>query len=164
VRISREQLFMGLAETFATRGTCPRASVGCVIVNDAKHILSHGYNGAPPGLPHCEDVGCGGGIVSTKSYLPEFPNGCTRAVHGEANAIAYAAAQGVPLSGSTMYTTHEPCRTCAQLIINAHLALVIYKEPYRIHEGLELLGESHVSVVKYDQYASYQDEKTKVMR
>lgn len=161
-RVSRNQLFMGIAETFGTRGTCPRAQVGAVIVNDQRHILSHGYNGAPPGMPHCEDIGCGGGVVpgpvlasdivkQELQKLEEFPNGCTRTVHAEANAIVYAAAQGVPLYGSTMYSTHQPCHECAQLIIAAHIALVIYKEPYRLVEGLKLLEESEVEVMKYNE-------------
>jgi deoxycytidylate deaminase len=39
--------FMQIAKDVAARSTCPRASVGAVIVKD-NHILSTGYNGAPP--------------------------------------------------------------------------------------------------------------------
>jgi dCMP deaminase len=161
-RISRHQLFMGLAETFAMRGTCPRAQVGAVVVRD-RHVISHGYNGAPAGLPHCLNVGCGGGVIPpgltegkyTTDHMDEheipkeFPNGCTRAVHAEANAIAYAASQGVSVADGVMYCTCEPCRVCAQLIVTAEIMEVIYKEPYRIHDGLELLREAGIRVVQY---------------
>ena len=43
---------MQIANLVATRATCPRRSVGAVIVRD-KRIVCTGYNGAPSGLPHC---------------------------------------------------------------------------------------------------------------
>lgn len=44
-----EQYFHGIAAAVALRATCPRASVGLVIVSEEHRILSTGYNGAPPG-------------------------------------------------------------------------------------------------------------------
>src|SRR5438105_11911855 len=111
---------METAKLFAKMGTCDRARVGVVIVRD-RHILAHGYNGSPPGMPHCAEVGCEIGDNG----------GCRRAIHAEANSIAYAATKGVPLYGSTMYTTHQPCISCAQLIVAASIGEVIYLEPYR---------------------------------
>lgn len=153
-RISRDNLFMEIAKMFALRGTCVRAQVGAIIVRD-HHIVSHGYNGAPPGMAQCDEVGCGGGEWETTVLSPhsraeqKFPNGCTRAVHAEANAIAYAARQGVPVEGSRMYTTHQPCLPCAQLIVSSQIAEVVYLEPYRLMDGLNLLTGSSVTVVKY---------------
>jgi deoxycytidylate deaminase len=43
---------MAQCDLVATRGTCDRKHVGAVIVKD-KRILSTGYNGSLPGLPHC---------------------------------------------------------------------------------------------------------------
>ena len=45
---------MDIAGVMSSRSTCDRASVGAVIARDGR-ILSTGYNGAPPGLPHCEE-------------------------------------------------------------------------------------------------------------
>lgn len=53
-----EQYFHGIAAAVSLRATCPRASVGAVIVSEGHRILSTGYNGAPPGEAHCLDVGC----------------------------------------------------------------------------------------------------------
>ena len=83
--------FMNIAKDVATRSTCPRASVGAVIVKD-NHILSTGYNGAPPGEPHCIEVGC-----------LMLNNHCERTIHAETNAVVQAARFGVNINGSTLY-------------------------------------------------------------
>ena len=49
--------FMNIARAAATRSTCSRKHVGAVIVRD-KSILSTGYNGSIPGMPHCTEIGC----------------------------------------------------------------------------------------------------------
>ncbi len=138
-RISRDELFMDIAVAFSRRGTCPRASVGAVIVRD-KRIIATGYNGAPAGMAHCNEVGCS---------IDEHRPGCQRAVHAEANAIAYAAREGISLAGSTIYTTHSPCVPCAQLIINAGIEMVVYNVAYRDQRGLELLDEAGLGFREY---------------
>ena len=57
IRPDWDTYFLSLAKAVATRSTCPRASVGAVIVKD-KRVLATGYNGAPLGEPHCTEVGC----------------------------------------------------------------------------------------------------------
>ena len=52
-----DEYFMEIARTVATRATCPRASVGAVLVRDHR-ILTTGYNGAPRHVAHCTEVGC----------------------------------------------------------------------------------------------------------
>jgi dCMP deaminase len=52
-----DSYFMNMAIQASTRATCPRKSVGSVIVKD-KHVISTGYNGSIPGGAHCTDVGC----------------------------------------------------------------------------------------------------------
>src|SRR5215831_10652027 len=77
-RITRWQAFMQTAEVWSRRSTCMRRNVGAVIaVND--RIVSVGYNGAPPGEPHCDGKTC----------IPPGCIGCARAVHAEINAIKY---------------------------------------------------------------------------
>ncbi len=83
--------FIRIAREVASRSTCPRASVGAVIVRGYR-ILATGYNGAPAGKPHCIDVGC---IVGDGH--------CRRVVHAEINAIRQAAQRGVSLEGATLY-------------------------------------------------------------
>ena len=138
MRPPREETFMEIANVLAERSTCIRAQVGVVIVKDNR-IISTGYCGSPKGMPHCVDVGC----------LPGLVGECIRTVHGEANAIAFAAKHGVALEGSTLYTTLAPCFTCAKLIINAGIVSVIYGEPYRDASGVDILRERKVNVVQW---------------
>ncbi len=90
-RPSWDEYFMQVAFVVATRATCPRRSVGAVIVLD-KRILATGYNGAPRGLAHCTEVGC---------HL--VAGHCIRALHAEQNAILQAAMNGVSTRGATVY-------------------------------------------------------------
>jgi len=55
-RVSWDEYFMSIAKLVATRSTCMRRQVGCVIVKD-KRIIASGYNGAPSGVSHCTDKG-----------------------------------------------------------------------------------------------------------
>ncbi len=129
-----EAEFLELARWFGEHGTCRRLRVGAVLVRD-KRIISTGYNGAPAGLPHC-----------THNDLEP----CERAVHAEANVIAFAAKCGVPTKGTVLYTTHAPCMACSQLIINAGITKVVYGEPYRKTEGQDLLEEVGIPVNQID--------------
>ena len=102
------QYFINVAKEVASRSTCPRASVGAVIVRDHR-ILSTGYNGSLSGEPHCADVGC-----------LMINNHCERTIHAETNAIAQAARFGISIDGATMYlwsnTGIPSCAKCSQLI------------------------------------------------
>ena len=80
-RPSWDEYFMRIARDVATRSTCLRRHVGAVIVRE-RRILSTGYNGSPPGQPHCYEVGC----------LMEDGR-CIRTLHAEQNAIIQAALQ-----------------------------------------------------------------------
>lgn len=142
-RIGRDELFMEVAQIFARRSTCPRGNVGVVLVRD-RRIIATGYNGAPARMVHCEEAGCDIGEMAGGA-VREKREGCTRAVHAEANAIAYAAREGIALDGTTLYTTHSPCVRCAQLIINAGICEVVYNITYRDQSGLDLLDAASVS-------------------
>ncbi len=86
-RPSWDDYFMSITFQVAKRSTCDRAQVGAIIVKD-RRILTTGYNGAPAGLPHCDEVG----------HL--MINGhCVRTLHAEQNAIIQAALHGVGVEG-----------------------------------------------------------------
>jgi dCMP deaminase len=124
--------FIDVANIFARQGTCSRLQVGALLV-EGKRIISTGYNGAPAGMSHC--------------YHQEGDDRpCHKAVHAEANVIAFAARKGVSTFGSTLYTTHMPCSDCAKLIINAGISKVVYDQEYRSAEGEQLLAEAGIEV------------------
>jgi len=116
--------FLAIATVAATKATCNRAQVGVALVKD-RHCFVTGYNGAPPGKPHCIDVGVGCLMVDGH---------CVRTVHAEANAIAQAALHGHSTRGAIAYCTHEPCLPCSMLLESAGIVAVYWKHDYADHK------------------------------
>ena len=123
-RPSWDEYFMQMAELTAKRSTCLRRNVGAIIVKD-KHIIATGYNGAPKGLPHCEELG---GCLRQKLGVPSGErHELCRALHAEQNAIIQAATLGQSIEGATIYVTHQPCIICAKMIINAGISRIVVR-------------------------------------
>jgi dCMP deaminase len=139
MRTTRLQMYMEVCHALRKRSTCLRGKVGCIAVQGG-YIVAEGYNGSPPGAPHCFDLGC-----DVPANVHE--SGCQRTIHAEANLIAHAARRGIGIEGATLYSTHGPCLKCAQLIVAAGFREVIFETPYRLSEGLELLRSLDVSAV-----------------
>ena len=137
MRISWDDYFMDMAYLVATRATCSRRHVGCVLVKD-RRVLATGYNGSMPGQPHCDDAG--------HFYMNGEENGCQRTNHAEASAIAFAAKFGVSVDGATCYVTTMPCYTCAKLLIMAGIKRIVFHDKYRFDEKFqkELVKQSQV--------------------
>jgi dCMP deaminase len=128
----------------STRSTCLRRQVGAVVVRD-KRILSTGYNGAPTGLAHCEQVGC----IRERLKVPSGErHEICRAIHAEQNAIIQAATFGVSLAGATIYVTHHPCVLCSKMIINSGIRQVVYLEGYPDRLSQQMLKEAGMKVVR----------------
>jgi dCMP deaminase len=108
--------------------------VGAVIVAE-KRIVSTGYNGPPKGYHHCENC--------------DLQGACIESIHAEANAIAFAASQGIATKNTILYCTHSPCVQCARLIIQAGIIKVYYLEQYRDNQGLLLLNSLGVKTQMY---------------
>jgi dCMP deaminase len=143
-RPSWDAYFMQIAHLVSTRATCPRRSVGAVIVRD-KHVLATGYNGAPSGLPHCPEQG----------PTADWPTGCMRAghcirsLHAEQNALLQAAKNGIACQDATIYVTCQPCNACAKMIINGGIRRVIYEGDYPDEFSKELFREGGLEVFRY---------------
>ena len=136
--------FLEIARVLSELGTCDRNRVGAVIVCDGR-CVTWGYNGAPPGLPHCEDNAHGWAEYQSgePTYMLEA-HGCRNATHAEANALAFAARQGISTDGGTLYVTLSPCLDCARLLIAAGISEVFYDSEYREPAGRELLQQGGV--------------------
>ena len=114
---------MKSAYAWAELGTCDRKQVGALLIRDGVPI-SHGWNGAARGEPHC-------GVVGHKLQPIDGRDSCTNAVHAEANAIFNAGrAGGRSTVGATLYTTAAPCRGCGTAIIQAGIVRVVYAHEY----------------------------------
>jgi dCMP deaminase len=137
-----DEYFMEIASVVAKRSTCLRNQVGALFVKN-KRLLTTGYNGAPAGLQHCDEVGCAReGVASgTRHEL-------CRAVHAEQNAIIQAALHGVCIEGATLYCTHQPCTLCAKMLINAKISRVVYSKSYPDDTALRFLAQAGVEVTR----------------
>lgn len=136
---------MEMAHVIASRSTCLRRSVGALLVRD-KRILATGYNGAPSGLRHCEEVGC----LREKMGIPSGKQlELCRGLHAEQNAIIQGALHGVSLKGSVLYCTTQPCVTCAKMLINAGVRRIVYEGDYDDELALEMLQEARVELVRW---------------
>jgi len=154
-RPSWDEYFMGIAFQVAGRSTCRRRQVGAVVVKD-KRILTTGYNGAPRHLPHCLDIGC----LREKMDVPSGQRQeLCRGLHAEQNAIIQAAYHGVSIAGGDIYITHQPCITCAKMLINAGIKRVIYAGDYPDDLGRALLEEAGVELVKLELKNSQQGKE-----
>ena len=120
MRISRHAMFMEMAHVVAKRSTCLRLNVGAVAVV-GKTPVSIGYNGAPPGMPHCTYHTCS----------PSSP--CKQTVHAEVNALERA---GVA-RGIDMYVTHSPCPACFDhMWATGRVNRIFFGTPFREIEHL----------------------------
>ncbi len=126
---------MGIAKIVATRGTCDRLQVGAVLVK-GNRIIATGYNGAPPGMPHCD--GADG---------HQMENGhCIRTVHAEENCILQAAVLGGQgTTGATLYTTHSTCHHCFKAAAVAGVKRIVAGAEYRSPALQEALKHANVA-------------------
>lgn len=118
-------MFIEMANIAAKRSTCFRLNVGAVITVDNR-IVSIGYNGTPPGEPHCAGNMCAG------------KDGCHLTIHAEDNALRYVP-QSVQLLMKDVYVTDSPCLACAQKIAKSRVKRLFFETPYRDTAPLEWL-------------------------
>jgi len=134
---------MRMAHLAASRSTCLRRHVGAVIVKD-RMVLSTGYNDTPRGLPNCGDGGCA-------RCASDAPTGVgldtCLCLHGEQNAIIQAAYHGVSINGASIYVTHQPCLTCAKMILNAGVHRVVFAGEYPDQVAREMLEAAGVELI-----------------
>jgi dCMP deaminase len=138
------RFYMSLAETYAASSTCPRASVGAVVVSAAEIPLGFGYNGAPRGVKHCDKPGIGCEVVN---------GSCQRTIHAEVNAICHAlkGSDGPLLKDCSLFVTHFPCRACFNLTINMGIKTIYYLHPYKISQSaLSIARDLGVEIIPMD--------------
>jgi dCMP deaminase len=136
-RPSWDEYFMATAVLIATRSSCERLQVGCVIVAGGERrnrLVAAGYNGFLPGTPHVSRVRRGHEQAT---------------VHAEQNAVADAARRGSRLEGCIAYVTHYPCLNCAKMLAAAGIAEIRFRANYRNDPLVErLMSDAGVVVEK----------------
>ena len=141
-RPSWDEYFLGITMQVSRRSTCLRRQVGAILVRD-RRILTTGYNGAPRGVRHCEEVGC----LRAQQNVPSGErHELCRALHAEMNAMLQAASFGVSTQGATLYSTNCPCSLCAKMAINAGVTRIVTMGDYPDPLAKEILKEAGVAV------------------
>jgi dCMP deaminase len=138
------EYFMAITQMVAKRSTCLRREVGAILVKD-KRILATGYNGAPAGLKHCEEVGC---LRENTSVPSGTRHELCRGLHAEQNVIIQAAYHGIAINGSTLYCTNKPCVICSKMIINAGIREILYGEGYDDPLSDQMFAEAGLQVMR----------------
>lgn len=153
MRISRHQMWMGMASLAAQRSTCYRGNVGCVIVRDDRDVMAIGYNGPPSGDDHCKGNDC----------ETNADGGCRRSIHAEENALRRLP-HNLMLAHDTqldLYVTSNPCPSCAERIVEyGHIQRVFYQSPYRIKAGIPILNAGKIQVLRLSPSGYLVDEET----
>lgn len=135
MRPSKQDYFRQMAELVASRSTCFRRSVGCVLVDARDRVLATGYNGVVSGAKHCNDP-----LVDATTAPGRWLNRCIgaealsgialdacQAVHAEQNAIVQC---GDTQRIAAAYVTTFPCSSCTKLLLNTSCQTIYYSEPY----------------------------------
>ena len=130
-RVSKEEMYMRIAEIASLRSTCKRLQVGSIVINsDFTNILAMGYNGNYMGGPNDCDS--------------DEPGNCG-CLHSEVNAIAKCNYMD---KNKILFVTNQPCKMCAKLIINSGFMRVYYRKSYRLKEGIELLKLAGINIIQ----------------
>lgn len=106
------KFLMGFAQHAATKSKDSTQVGAALVAADGRACLLTAYNGPPAGV----------------ADLPERferPAKYLYASHAEANAVSFAAREGIRTAGCSLYTTHFPCSACSRLLIQAGIVRVI---------------------------------------
>ena len=131
-----DNLFMDIAERISKESYAIRKKVGAVLVRD-NNIISMGYNGTPKGFDNNCEIETANGLVTNPFVL-----------HAESNVILKLIYSNNPVSanGCTIYVTLSPCIECSKMIIQAGIKRVLFREKYRIDDGVEMLRKAGITV------------------
>jgi dCMP deaminase len=147
IRPSWDEIFMFNAYWISTRSSCLHLQTGAVLVKD-KRIIATGYNGAPPGIKNCLEVGCRKERENIK--FEEKDKRVCRGIHAEMNAINQISREG--LKGTSLYTVYYPCSSCAKNIVGVGIQELIYSKIYEEPDSLtnELFLEAKIKIRKLE--------------
>lgn len=116
--------YLNMLPLVAARSTCLRRQIGAILTVNNR-IIGTGYNGPPPGYPHCEQC-----IKDIKGYASGTHQLECPASHAELNAIAHCARHGVQTNGAHLYISVTPCSYCAKIIVQSGIHSVTVATHY----------------------------------
>ena len=115
MRPTWDEYFKQLVTITASRSSCEKLNVGCILVNDNR-IIAQGYNGYISGCEHSMIIRDGHNIAT---------------IHAEQNTIVDCAKRGVSCNNCTAYITHFPCYNCMKLMVASGIKEIKYIEDYK---------------------------------
>lgn len=124
-----DHLYLDMARLIATRGTCSRRQVGCVLTDRRGRVLSMGYNGVPSGRPHCVDQNCPGA-----AFAPGQGLDACQAIHAEQNAVVLC---DKPWEVHTAYITVSPCVSCVKLLLATSCQRIVAGGEYAHSDAIQ---------------------------
>lgn len=160
IRPSIAEVMLMTALVMASRSTCRRRKVGCVLTDERGRVLATGYNGVARGQHHCTDnKGCVGARAVPGTSLE-----LCAAVHAEQNAMLLLRD---PDKLETIYSTTSPCASCVKLLLNTSCQRIVFLDEYAETAGKVLWEGTGRAWVKHNAtiielfhrvYVSLQDE------
>lgn len=139
----KDILYMEIANVFSKMSKCVSKQVGCVIVKDGR-VISSGYNGTPKGCKNCNEIFDKDNFDRTEhhKFSEEFE------LHGELNALLFAARDNVSVEGATLYCTLQPCLQCIKNITQSGIKRVVFRDMYDLNtytkKTLEMLDSASI--------------------
>jgi dCMP deaminase len=139
MRPSKHEYFLEIAKVVATRSTCARRQVGCVLVDFNDRIIATGHNGTPIGIEHCIEAPCKGASMPSGTGLE-----VCLAVHAENNALIQCKDA---FQISKCYVTASPCLSCLKALLNTSVQQIIFLEEYPHSESKDLWQKAKSKIV-----------------
>lgn len=139
-----DELGIATAHLWSTRSADAKVRVGACLLDHFHRVVGVGYNGRAAGEPNERE---------------SLEQGHSGYIHAEVNALLAANWNG---EAHTLYVTHEPCATCARLIVNSRrVRRVVYEEAYReaariaagLPSGAGILASADLLVERWDALA-----------
>jgi len=116
-QLSLNEWGMHVAEAVATRSSCFRGAVGCVLMDRKGKIKATGYNSPPSGKAHCIEHPCLGANKAS------YPDSCI-SVHAEISALMQCADV---MEVGIVIVTLSPCFRCTKALLNSGMYRLVYR-------------------------------------
>jgi len=128
-RLTVDEYFDLIALIFSCRGTCDRLRTSTVIRDVDNILIAGGYNGAPSGDPHCDDI----------DHLM-VENHCVRTNHGEENSLLNCL-DLTRINGGVATIIGTPCYPCARKVVTKKVKRLRYIGTYNNALGGNLVED-----------------------
>ena len=120
-----DHVFINVGRVMSGLSHCVSRQVACVIAKEGR-IIATGINGTTQGDVNCDEIfpKVGFDPVEHRKWAD------INEIHGEMNAINWAAKYGLELDGATLYCTLQPCNECSKNIPAVGIKRIVFDTFY----------------------------------